>query len=330
MKKKSDNTIKEELSCVILAAGEGTRMKPISLKVPKALSPIVDKPIIEYILNRYIKLGISHFVMVVKSTDDPIKEYFNQNNIKGDLKFAYQTEALGSGHALHMAEDFIKSDLFFITACDNMVSFSHLADMLQKFQSVAAAEAVLSLQHEPIENLYARSNVGLEGNRVMKIIEKPNKDEILSDVMCLPIYLCQKNIFPYIRRLPKSARGEYELPQAFQMMIDEGKNIYGVFTENRFDLTVPDDLLEINFAFLKQQEEGVISHSSFPGDLTIVPPVFINTGCTFGKNCSIGPYVVIGKNCTIGSGVKLRNCVILEETEVVANLEIAYKVFLNI
>jgi bifunctional UDP-N-acetylglucosamine pyrophosphorylase/glucosamine-1-phosphate N-acetyltransferase len=329
MEKKSDKTIKEELSCVILAAGEGTRMKPISLKVPKALSPIIDKPIIEHILDRYIELGISHFVMVVKSKDDPIKEYFNQNNIKGDLKFAYQTEALGSGHALHMAEDFIKSDSFFVTACDNMVSFSHLADMLQKFQSVAA-EAVLSLQHEPIENLYARSNVGLEGSRVMKIIEKPTKDEILSDVMCLPIYLCRKNIFSYLKRLPKSARGEYELPQAFQMMIDEGKNIYGVFTESRFDLTVPEDLLEINFAFLKHQADGVITHSSLPGDLTVVPPVFINTGCTFGKNCSIGPYVIIGKNCTIGSGVKLRKCIILEGTEVSANLGIAYKVFLNI
>jgi NDP-sugar pyrophosphorylase family protein len=329
MEKKSDKTIKAELSCVILAAGEGTRMKPISLKVPKALSPIIDKPIIEHILDRYIELGISHFVMVVKSKDDPIKEYFNQNNIKGDLKFTYQTEALGSGHALHMAEDFIKSDSFFVTACDNMVSFSHLADMRQKFQSVAA-EAVLSLQHEPIENLYARSNVGLESSRVMKIIEKPTKDEILSDVMCLPIYLCRKNIFPYIKRLPKSARGEYELPQAFQMMIDEGKNIYGVFTESRFDLTVPEDLLEINFAFLKQQEEGVITHSSLPGDLTVIPPVFINTGCTFRKNCSIGPYVVINKNCTIGSGVKLRKCIILEGTEVASNLEIAYKVFLNI
>jgi bifunctional UDP-N-acetylglucosamine pyrophosphorylase/glucosamine-1-phosphate N-acetyltransferase len=319
----------DNLSCVILAAGEGSRMKPVSLKVPKALSPIIDKPIIEHIINKYIQLGIKSFVIVIRSADELIRDYFNRNTIMADLKFAYQNEALGSGHALSKAKDLIKSDSFFVAACDNIVSFSHLEEMLHKFQTVKA-EAVLSLQHEAIEGLFARSNVVLEGSRVMKIIEKPTRDEIMSDIMCLPVYLCRKSIFSYINRLTKSKRGEYELPQAFQMMIDEGKDIYGVFTDNRYDLTTPEDLLEINFAFLQQLRGGIVTHSNLGQDANIIPPIFISSGCIFEKNCSIGPYVVVGKNCTIGQRVKLSRCVILEGTGVAANLKIANKVLFDI
>jgi NDP-sugar pyrophosphorylase family protein len=329
MKKRSKIEFVNNLSCVILAAGEGTRMKPVSSKVPKALSPIIDKPIIEHIINKYIQLGIKRFVIVISSADNAIKDYFNRNTINADLKFAYQNEALGSGHALSKAEGLVKSASFFVAACDNIVSFAHLEDMLHKFQTVNT-EAILSLQHETIEGLFARSNVGLEGSRVMKIIEKPTKDEIMSDIMCLPIYLCRKSIFSYINRLTKSKRGEYELPQAFQMMIDEGKDIYGVFTDSRYDLTTPEDLLEINFAFLKQLRGGIVTHSNLAQDANIIAPIFISSGCILGENCSIGPSVVVGKNCTIGQGAKLSKCVILEGTQVAANLKIANKVFFNI
>ena len=329
MEKRTKIGLIDNLSCVILAAGEGSRMKPVSLKVPKALSPIIDKPIIEHIINKYIQLGIKSFVIVIRSAGELIRDYFNRNTIMADLKFAYQNEALGSGHALSKAKDLIKSDSFFVAACDNIVSFSHLEEMFHKFQTVKA-EAVLSLQHEAIEGLFARSNVGLEGSRVMKIIEKPMKEEIMSDIMCLPIYLCRKSIFSYINRLTKSKRGEYELPQAFQMMIDEGKAIYGVFTDSRYDLTTPEDLLEINFAFLQQLRGGIVAHSNLAQNANIIPPIFISSGCIFGENCSIGPYVVVGKNCTIGQRVKLSRCVILEGTEVAANLKIANKVLFDI
>jgi len=329
VEKRTKIEFADNLSCVILAAGKGSRMKPVSSKIPKALSPIIDKPIIEHVINKYIQLGIKRFAIVISSADDAIRDYFNRNTINADLKFAYQNEALGSGHALSKAEDLVKSNSFFVAACDNIVSFAFLEDMLRKFQTVNT-QAVLSLQHETIEGLFARSNVSLDGSRVMSIIEKPMKDEIMSDIMCLPIYLCRKSIFSYINRLTKSKRGEYELPQAFQMMIDEGEDIYGVFTDSRYDLTTPEDLLEINFAFLEQLRRRIVNHSNLAQDANIIPPIFISSGCIFGENCSIGPYVVVGKNCTIGQGVKLSRCVILERTEVAANLKITNKVLFDI
>jgi len=328
MGKMSLREMAQNLSCVILAAGGGTRMKPISLKIPKALSPIVDKPIIERILEGFLKLGIKRFIIVVKSEDDPIKEYFLKKSMPGDLKFAYQSEALGSGHALRMAEAMIETSNFFVSACDNIVPFALLEEMLGEIHE-EEYDAVLSLQHENKEGLFARSVVGLQGRRVVKIIEKPSEDEIISDIMCLPLYLCRHDIFSYLNRLTLSPRAEYELPQAFQMMINEGKDICGVFTDRRFDLTTPKNLLEINWAFLREQPEEIISSSALPQDIHIKPPVFIDSGCTFGKNCWLGPYVVIGRNSSIGSGVRLKRCLVFERIKIPAGHKASDRIFFN-
>ena len=322
------NEIEKGLSCIILAAGEGTRMKPISLKMPKALCPIVDKPIIERCLEGFFQLGIKRFVIVVRAEENPIREYLLRSSIKVDLKFAYQAEALGSGHALMMAEDIVETDSFFVAACDNIVPFAHLEEMHYKFYR-EDCDAVLSLQHETLEGIFARSNVSLQRDRVIKIIEKPGKEEIMSDVICLPIYLCRQDIFSYLKRLPLSPRGEYELPQVFQMMIDNGKDIYGIFTDKRFDLTSPADLLEINRAFLKEEVKGIVSRSVLPQDINILPPVFIDSDCCFGQQCSLGPYVVVSKNCSIGARVQLSKCVILEGTEVYAGQKLSERIIFN-
>lgn len=303
-------------------------MKPISMRIPKALSPIVDKPIIERILEQFLKLGIKRFIIVIKSENDLIKEYFSKKSIPADLRFAYQAQALGSGHALRMAEGMIETNSFFIASCDNIVPFALLEEMLHKIYE-QECDAVVSLQHESIKGLFARSVVGLQGNKVVKIIEKPSEDEIISDIMCLPLYLCCHEIFSYLKKLSLSPRGEYELPQAFQMMIDEGKDICGVFTDRRFDLTTPEDLLEINWAFLREQSEGIVSFSALPKDINIEPPVFIDSGSSFGKNCSLGPYVVVGRNCSMGSRVRLKRCLVFEGMQIPADHKASNRILFN-
>jgi bifunctional UDP-N-acetylglucosamine pyrophosphorylase/glucosamine-1-phosphate N-acetyltransferase len=169
--------------------------------------------------------------------------------------------------------------------------------------------------------------VTLDGDRVAGIIEKPPPAEAPSDISSAPLYAFSNRILNYLPQVPISPRGEYELQDAIQMMIDEGLTVNGLFLNSRLTLTTANDLLAINLDYLYAMAQSYQVGSDNIGSTTkLVNPVFIEEGVEVGQNCQIGPGVYIEKNVRVGDDVQLENVVVLRDTTIAKNTRLKDKV----
>ncbi|MGD8596444.1 MAG: sugar phosphate nucleotidyltransferase, partial [Anaerolineae bacterium] len=194
---------------VILAAGHGSRLQPITLTRSKAMVPILGKPIVERVMQDLVANGVEDIILVVSPTDRYITRYFRrESKIEADLRFAYQTERLGMANALSCAAPLITED-FILSACDNLISANHIGQMLEMWQSTPKPNAVLTLMPVEQERLGSVGIVELDGPWVVRIVEKPSPEEAPSDVSSLPLYCFSRHILDYLPQVRLSPRGEY-------------------------------------------------------------------------------------------------------------------------
>jgi NDP-sugar pyrophosphorylase family protein len=305
------------LQTVILAAGKGTRLYPITRHRSKAMLPIVGKPIVERILDQMAPNGIEDFILVISSEDECIRRYFQDRAEKwGRIRFAYQEERVGSAQALNCAAALINGD-FIVSACDNLTSAGHVARMLEVWQSEPRQDAVLSIMPADPRRISQVGIVEMEGRQVKRIVEKPNPDQAPSNIASLPLYCFSTRILDLLSAVPLSIRGEYELPSAIQMLIDQGGQVTGVNTDQRLTLTNPEDLLSINLYYLTHSDEALEAAPDQVGANTrLIPPVCVEAGTVIGQDCTIGPTVYIEPDCQIGDRVQLRDAVVLRHSKV--------------
>jgi len=299
------------LQGVILAAGRGKRLRPLTLKRSKAMLPILGKPMVARVMENIAEAGIREFILVVSSKDEELTSYFERCP---EVRFAFQEEPLGTAHALNCAAHLIKGD-FLLSACDSLVPPNHIAEVIRTHR-LNDADAVLSLQRVDRSELSRLSVVEMEENSVIRIVEKPSPAEAPTNIASLPLYVLPPAILNYLDEVPLSPRGEYEIQDAIQMLIDQGKKIKGVFTEERLDLTKPEDLLSINLRYLAQGRDAEIASAALKADTKIIPPVRIEEGITIGEDCTIGPYVYLERGCELGPRVRIREAVVLRGTKV--------------
>jgi len=293
------------LQGVILAAGRGKRLRPLTLARSKAMLPIMGKPIVERVMDVLREGGVGDFILVVNPKDREILDRF-----AGRVRFAFQEEPLGMAHALHCAAHLVEGD-FLLAACDSLVSPAHVAELI-RCQSRADVSAALSLQRVDRSQIGRLSAVELEGDLVTRIVEKPSPDEAPSEVASLPLYALPSRILDYLDRVPLSPRGEYEIQDAIQMLIEREGGVRGVFAAWRLDLTTVEDLLAINLRYLAEGRDLRQPHPSQMGAGTrIIPPVRIEEGVAIGERCLVGPHVYMERGSRLGSGVTLREAVVL-------------------
>jgi NDP-sugar pyrophosphorylase family protein len=305
------------LQTIILAAGKGTRLHPITRHRSKAMLPILGMPILERILEQMAPNGIHDFILVISPEDECIRGYFQERMEKwGRIRFAYQEEHLGSAHALGCAAPLISED-FMVSACDNLTSARHIACMHEAWRSGIHQDALLSIMPADPQRISQTGIVEMEGPRVKRIIEKPRPDQAPSNISSLPLYCFSTRILDLLAEVPLSSRGEYELPSAIQMLIDQGGEVRGVYTDHRLTLTNLDDLLSINLYYLERSEEAFQVAPDEVGENTqLIPPLCVEAGSVIGRDCTIGPNVYIEPNCRIGDRVHLRDAVILRHSKV--------------
>lgn len=310
------------MQAVILAAGKGKRLQPFTLSHSKAMAPIVGKPISARVLDNLIEVGITDVIFVVAPKDNELIDYFNHNySNKIDIKFAFQNERLGMGHALNCASDLIVDD-FIVSACDSLIPAKNLEQMVALFKSSNVA-GVLSLMEIPWETVSKRGVVEFNGDhKIIRIVEKPAIENAPSNIGSLPIYVFRRELIDYLPKINMSERGEYELQDAIQMLIDDYGYLEGVNVDERYDLSNMDDLLNINLQFLKKMKKSVIQ-SKLPKGTVIRDPVFIGEGVEIGAECVIGPNVFLENGCVVGDGVKMLNVVVVKggNTEMGCDIE---------
>jgi NDP-sugar pyrophosphorylase family protein len=235
------------MQAVILAAGGGKRLKPVTDRVAKPMLPVGGRPIIGQIIEAVAGCGIREFIVVVGHLGHQIREYLGNGGKWGvAIEYVEQEEPLGSAHALKKAERNIGGRIM-VSAADALFAPSHYRDLLAEFRK--GRDGVISLKRLPPEEMIHSSTVALgEGNRILKVIEKPARDEILSELAAGPVYVF-RDVKPYLRDLKVSPRGEYEIPDLIQAMIDDGLDVRGVEAGTWAHLTTVEDLRRFNSGF---------------------------------------------------------------------------------
>lgn len=306
------------MHAVILAAGKGTRLYPLTLNRTKAMMPIVGKPIIERVMEPLIEQGIREFVLVISPDDAEIKPYFSQERqLEVDIHFVTQVERLGMAHALSLVAPHLRGD-FILSAGDSFTSANHVKALLAAHREKAAS-ATLSLMEVPPAGISRTGIVALEDGYIKRIVEKPRLENAPSNIASLPLYVFTTCILDYLPDLEPSPRGEYELQDAIQRLIEHEKNVRGVFTPSRLQLTNAADLLTLNRHYLSQDD--FVSHlgpRSVGAQTQLIAPFYIEEAVRIGPGCVIGPNVYLEGDCEIGAGAVLKDAVVVRGGKVEA------------
>ncbi|MCL6430661.1 MAG: NDP-sugar synthase [Anaerolineae bacterium] len=312
---------------VILAAGKGSRLHPITLKRSKAMLPILGRPMVERVMETIRANGIRDFILVVSGDDRDIVRYFaDECAVDVQVRFVVQEERLGMADALRRAAPLINGP-FLLSACDNLTSPEHVGDLLACRRAHPESAAVLSVMPIPDEEIGRTGIVALTDGRVTRIVEKPSRAQAPSNIASLPLYVFSPRILDHLPNVRLSPRGEYELQDAIQALIDEGGPVYPVFIERRLTVTGPADLLAINKHYLMAGgDRPQLAPFTVGPNTHLITPLRIEEGTVIGRDSVIGPRVYIERDCRIGDGVGLRDAVVLRGAVVPDGASIANEV----
>lgn len=298
---------------VILAAGRGTRMKAFTANRPKAMLPVAGKPIIARIAEQLQTAGLTRILIVTAGSDAHIQPYFAAHPLSIPVDFAVQQTAGGMAHALLQAAPFIDQP-FILTACDSIYPDDHYRRLIHLF-TAEQAPAALTLMKVPPEVVVRAGIADLVHGRVARVVEKPTLAEAPSDIASLALYAFDLTLLGYLNRITPSRRGELELQDAIQLMIDEHGSLPGLLTPWRWEITSPDDLLSVNLTFL--DNPGLTN--GLPASAgRVIPPVVVEPGVRLPADVTLGPNVYIEAGASIGAGARLKRAVVLYDGVVAA------------
>jgi len=310
------------LKAIILAAGEGSRMRPLTYARPKVMLPIANKPILEHLLIEARKAGIGEFVFIVGYHDEQVRDYFGNGEKWGvTIDYCTQKKQLGTADALKMTEGLVDGN-FLVMNGDIIVSQKDIRSLAKRSDNTLSVVEVEDSQDWGL--------VELSEGKVAHIYEKVEKPP--SHMANAGLYLFTPDIFDAISQTSKSLRGEYEITDSIQLMINKGHRISYQEIGYWLDLSYPWDLLPANESLLaetKAQNQGEVEENVVIKDGVsigknavvrsgsyIVGPVIIGQDCDIGPNCYIRPYTSIGDNCHIGSAVEVKNCIIMKGSKI--------------
>lgn len=300
------------LQAVILAAGRGSRLMPFTERCTKGMAPIVGKPIARRVMEQFLPYGIRDFILVIHPGDEEIRPYFEADAKKTgyQITFVKQTEQKGMAHALLQAVPHIHTN-FFLSACDNLVYHSVVSQMIQAL--TPGISSVLLLKPVTLNQVSSTGIVEFEGNRIIRIHEKPKPEEATSLISSLPMYLLRHEICDYLYRVKPSFRGEYELQDAMELMLPMGE-MRGITTDWRLTLTNVADLFAINLYMLQQEQPCWIAPTAnINASAALTPPYFISADVVVNEGVHLGPNVYLGPGTYIHAGAYLQDAVILQQ-----------------
>jgi len=320
------------MKAVVLAAGLGTRMRPLTFTKSKFLLPVAGKPALDHVLLLLKNAGISEVAMVVGYGKEQIMERYGDGSGLGvRLEYLHQRELLGTANAVSIAEEFVSDENFLVMNGDTLVDQESLNLLLKHYEKVKSNAAfggvMATIEVEEPEQF---GIVFLDGDRVTEIVEKPKK--VKSKLANAGVYIFSPEIFDTIKKTKKSKRGEYELTASIQIMINKGKKILVSPLNLWADIGRPWDLLVANEYFLRGQKgdiHGKVEHGAYiesnvyigegsriRSGSYIEGPTYIGENCDIGPNCFIRPSTSIGDKVRIGNGVEIKNSIIMDNTHV--------------
>lgn len=314
---------------VLLSGGTGSRLRPITHTGPKQLVPVANKPVLEYAIEDFKEAGITEIGVILGNKGrKEIQDALGDGSKYGvDITYIIQGNPLGLAHAAGCARDFVGNDDFVMYLGDNILK-AGITDLVESFK-LGDYGAGIALQEVDNPKAFGIADVDDNGN-VTKLIEKP--DEPPTNLALIGIYVFSNAVFDAIEQLKPSWRGELEITDAIQTLLEDGQAIDSHVVHGWWkDTGRPEDILEANRLVLEDsllaQEGQVKSGATVEGrvDLhetatiregtTVRGPVSIAENSVIGSGTYVGPYTSVGPNSTL-EGVHIENSVIIGESSI--------------
>lgn len=320
------------MKAVVLAAGEGVRLQPITSTRPKHLIKVGGKPILEHCLSALKTSGIDEALIVVHYEADQIRQYFGDGRKLGlKIEYAEQKAILGTGNAVSVAELYVK-DEFLLVYGDLVFTPEAVKNVINLHQKKKPAATMAVVPVEKPENY---GIVELENEiEIKRIIEKPKREEAPSNLANAGIYVLPTEIFARAKETPASIRGEWEITDAISLLLNEKKTFLAakLSHDDWLDIGRPWDLLEANrwaLTRMSHRVRGLIEDGAhLIGPVTVAEsarirsgayiegPAFIDEESDIGPNCYIRPYTSVGKKVRVGNACEVKNSIIMDGTHV--------------
>ncbi len=315
------------MDAIILTAGKATRLYPLTKSIPKPLMPIAGCPLICHILDA-LSANINHVVIVIGDKADVIQETISQKRYPFKIDWVTQQEQRGTGHAVKICEQHIDSKSFFMIYGDIFTSQQAIKEIILLGQTNDRNKGIFSAKK--VSNPEKYGCLEIKDDYLVRIFEKhpqPPSSFINAGMMVLP-----STIFDYLTHTSKSSRGEIELTDGINQLIQDGYSfsIYNI-KDHWIDIGYPWDLLTANEVGMEKQEFPTITSPlsvTIEGRIKIAEnvilrpgtfiqgPVVIEENVIVGPNCFLRPGTYLGKNVRIGNAVEIKNSMILDNTTI--------------
>lgn len=309
------------MECVVLAAGEGKRMRPLTAKRPKVMLPLANRPMMEHLVLAARDAGVSDFVFVVGYGEREIRKHFGDGSAWGiRIQYAPQRHQQGTADAVRAARELVTGPFLVLNG-----------DMILKTEDLAE----LSKRPSPCMSINTTDHpqdfgVVLEKDGLITSLEEKSQNP-RSNLINAGAYLFTPEIFDLIDQVRPSPRGELELTDALAVMISK-KKLHAYTLSYWMDVGYPWDMLDANTTLMEPitsrndgtVEEGVVLKGAViieEGSI-IKSGTYIEGPCVIGKNCRIGPHAYIraatsiGDDCHIGHSSELKNSIIMSGTKI--------------
>jgi glucose-1-phosphate thymidylyltransferase len=305
----------DSLKGLILSGGKGTRLRPITHTSAKQLVPVANKPVLFYGIEAMAAAGVGEIgIIIAPETGEEIRRAAGDGSRFGvKIEYIVQDEPLGLAHAVLTAEPFLGDSPFVMYLGDNLLQ-GGIADLVGAFRE-HAPDALILLTPVPDPENYGVAELadaapGQVG-RVVKLVEKP--PEPATDLALVGVYMFTPSIHDAARAIEPSERGELEITDAIQYLVDGGRRVEPHIVRGWWkDTGRLDDMLEANRLILDNLTESVqgeLIDSQVDGRVVIEPgarlertsvrgPAIVGAGADL-RDCYVGPYTAIGENCRI-------------------------------
>lgn len=319
------------MKAVLLAAGEGVRLLPITATRPKHLIKVSGKPILQFCLEAVKNAGVTEAVVVTHYMGDAIRSYFGDGEKLGmRITYVEQKEVLGTGNAVGVAEPFVDGD-FILVYGDLLFGADAVKNVLQSFKHWKTA-AVMGVV--PVDKPESYGIIEFDAEKkVKRIIEKPAAKNAPSNLANAGVYAFSSEVFDKIKQTKASVRGEWELTDAVTLLAKEGTVLVAELSKDDwFDVGRPWDLLDANNWALKRMKHKVLGSieqgAHLIGAVSVAESARVRSGayiegpssigeeCDIGPNCFIRPGTSLGKGVRVGNACEIKNSIIMDHTHI--------------
>ncbi len=328
----------QPLKGLILSGGKGTRLRPITHTSAKQLVPVANKPVLFYGIEAMAQAGIEQVgIIIAPETGDEIREAAGDGSRFGiDIEYIVQDEPLGLAHAVLTAEPFLGESPFVMYLGDNLLQ-GGIVELVASFRE-REPEALILLT--PVHDPQSYGIAELDGpigdsagggqdalRQVVRLVEKPSEPK--SDLALVGVYMFTASIHDAARAIEPSGRGELEITDAIQHLVDEGMRVEPHIVQGWWkDTGRLQDMLEANRLILDNLDariDGELIDSQVEGRVvvqagarleraTVRGPVIIGAGAKL-SDCYVGPYTAIGEGCTV-TGAEVEHSILLAGSSV--------------